>query len=172
VTLLGVGDGDDPASATILDANHSGRVVLVNGGVTATLQGLRITGGAENGGGIENFGTLTVTGCTITGNIAPFQGSVGGGVRNQRGATLTMTDCVVTDNHADNAGSGGGIFNIGGTLTLSSGASVRGNSAPEGGGIFNSGGTVTFNAGSLVCDNSAPQCTGFSPPAGFCGVCP
>lgn len=141
-----------------------------------------------------------MTGCTITGNTAPFLGSIGGGVWNQRGATLTMIDCVVTDNHADNTAAagggignergnltltgctvsgntalrlgGGGILNFNGSLTLNNGTSVTQNSADFGGGIDNVGGTLTLNPSSLVCDNSAPQCTGFSPPSGFCGACP
>ncbi|MFN8663151.1 MAG: hypothetical protein U0075_14785 [Thermomicrobiales bacterium] len=40
LTLVGVGDGADNASNTILDGEGNGTVVQVNAGVTVSLQGL------------------------------------------------------------------------------------------------------------------------------------
>ena len=46
-------------------------VFQVDGGVTAALSGLTITGGsAAVGGGLVNLGTITLTDCTISGNSA------------------------------------------------------------------------------------------------------
>ena len=45
-------------------------MVIVSGGVTATLQGVTISGGnAELGGGIFNSGTLTLANSAVGGRI-------------------------------------------------------------------------------------------------------
>jgi hypothetical protein len=47
------------------------RIFTVDAGVETRLVGLTIVGGrTDSGGGISNVGTLTVTGCTLTGNRA------------------------------------------------------------------------------------------------------
>jgi hypothetical protein len=128
VTLLGAGDGDDPAGNTILQGTGGGSAVTVPAGVTATLQGLRISGGsADEGGGIRNDGTLTLTDCTITANNA----NNGGGIASA--GTLTLTDCEVSHNTAN---VGGGFHIDGGTLTIESSIVIR-NTSIFGGGIQN-----------------------------------
>lgn len=113
VTLAGAGDGDDPEQNTILDADLAGSVVTVFGGVTATLQGLRLTGGSTgSGAGVLNSGNLTMTNCTVTGNAAT---STGAGIHSQ-GPSLTMTNCAVTYNTGQSYG--GGIFSTGPVLTM------------------------------------------------------
>ena len=54
--------------------------------VTASLKGLTITGGkaSVDGGGVLNYGTVTLTKCTISGNTAANDG---GGVAGDSGAT-------------------------------------------------------------------------------------
>ena len=49
----------------------------------------------QNGGGLFNLGTLTLTGCTVSGNSA---GDEGGGLFND--GMLTLTDCTVSGNSA------------------------------------------------------------------------
>ena len=61
LTIDGDVDGDGAPDITV-DAQDSSRVFFIATGADATSQGLVITGG------IENFGTLTVTGSTISGN--------------------------------------------------------------------------------------------------------
>ncbi len=135
LTLIGAGDGAGPARNTILNANGAGGVVSVADDVTATLRGLRITGGvAQFGGGVFNQGdSLTMTDCTVIGNAAP--GGAGGGVFNERFSALTMTGCTISGNSASGiAGKGGGLASFG-SATLT-GCSVSGNSAGQfGGGI-------------------------------------
>ena len=59
--------------------------------------------------------------------------STGGGIYNE-GGTLTLTHCTISENEASD---GGGIANIGGALTLTH-CTIAGNSAGEnGGGIYN-----------------------------------
>jgi CSLREA domain-containing protein len=69
-----------PASPRItIDGGGSVQVMQVASGATLNLQNLPITRGYDNdvgGGGIENFGTLTVTNSTFSGNNAAQGGSI------------------------------------------------------------------------------------------------
>lgn len=62
----------------------------------------------HGGGAVTNYGTATLTDCTISRNIA--QGS-GGGIYNGNNASMTLTNCSVTGNKT--AGNGAGICNYG-----------------------------------------------------------
>ena len=91
---------------------EDGSVIIVEKGATLTVKDSTnenkgvITGGASyNGGGISNFGTLTVTGATICNCIASNNG---GGIYNAPSATLTLNGGVIKENKAEN---GAGIFN-------------------------------------------------------------
>jgi hypothetical protein len=92
-----------------------GSVFQVDGLVTASISGLTITGG---NGGLLNYGTATLTDCTVSGNFG------GGGISNL--GTLALADCTVSGNSSY---SFGGLFN-GGT---SSGATASGPSAARAG---------------------------------------
>ena len=102
---------------------------------------------AGNGGGIDNCGTLTVTGGTIDNNGALYYG---GGIDNS--GMLTVTDSTIANNGAsigsdiNGASNGGGIENSG-TLTLTN-STIAGNSTNfegEGGGIDNFGTLTATN---------------------------
>ncbi len=57
-----------PAAGLTLSGGGSSRVFEIDPGVTASLSGLTISGGSissGNGGGLANYGTATLTGCTI-----------------------------------------------------------------------------------------------------------
>src|SRR5262245_18886871 len=78
-------DGPGAAMVTI-SGNHAVRVFQADSGVTATIDGLTISGGlnSASGGGIANSGTLSVTNSTFSGNSAtgvaglpPMKGSGG-----------------------------------------------------------------------------------------------
>jgi predicted outer membrane repeat protein len=135
LTLLGVGDGEE---GTVIDAQAHGTAsaVYISRDAVVTLQGLRITGGAQlhdtdDGGGIDNFGTLTLIECTVTGNHAAGDG---GGLYN-RGETITLRNSHVTNNRADIGG--GGIYGAGYILHD---CEVSGNTAgSRGGGILAQG---------------------------------
>jgi hypothetical protein len=150
---------------------HNFRDFRVREGATVSVSGLAITTGyapqfdidmaANLGGGIANFGTLTLSNSTVTGNTlnpcadgnSCFDGpppSAGGGIFNGNAdgtAVLTIINSTVSDN-GDVFGQGGGIANgslneyggegmPGGTVILSN-STVSGNSGRAGGGIFNS----------------------------------
>src|SRR5262249_16777704 len=113
------------AGRLAVSGNDASRVFLINSGVSAVLDGLTVTHGlAQDGGGIYNAGTLTVSHCTLSENQAlGSAGSEGrgGGIFNAPGALLNVTDSVLRNNQAvgDNGGpgqagrrgDGGGLYN-------------------------------------------------------------
>ena len=145
-----IDDGPSQGPVTI-SGNNASRVFLINTGVTATLSGLAITkGSAPIGGGVYNLGTLTLTGCTVSGNSANGNG---GALDNF--ATLTLTGCTVSGNLT--GGNGGGLNNFA-TLTLK-GCTVSGNSAGTVAGGLENVGTLTLT-GCTVSGNSAGLAAG------------
>jgi hypothetical protein len=105
-------------------------VFVVSAGAKMTLSGLTITGGrAENGGGISNEGSLTLTDIIVTDNTATSTG--GGGLFNS--GTAAITNSTFSHNLTWE-GSGGGLYNFG-TATIS-GSTFSDNLAREGGGLF------------------------------------
>ena len=114
----GAGGGlTNDGTATLTDCTVSNNTSegIFNGSPTSvlvltesTLVGNTATaGGNEDGAGLWNEGTATLTDDTITGNVA--SSGTGGGVRNDGNATLIA--CTVTGNTAMNAG--GGIYQHG-----------------------------------------------------------
>jgi hypothetical protein len=148
LTLLGAGEGSDPASNTILDANGNGSPVTIPAGVTATVQGVRITGASGIvASGVTNNGTLTMRDCTVTGNESTANNS-GGGLRNGNGASLTMTTCTVSGNTAGR--DGGGILTLSGSLSMTA-CTVSDNTAGGlGGGIACNGSGTTQLLGCVI----------------------
>jgi len=124
------------------------RVFDIASGAIVTLHDLTITGGVAlgdalspaRGGGIRNSGTLSLSGCRLTGNQANF----GGGVEN--GGTLVISECVFSNNSAfNNSGtSGGGAISNQGSLTLT-GSLFDTNHGTSGGAIQNGGGAEVSN---------------------------
>ena len=138
-------------------------VFTVGSATTGTaITNLTISNGNSNsgGGGINNAGTLSVTGCTFSNNSASEGGGIysvgplmvsgstfagnfgthgGGGIATYTD-TLTVINSSFTGNSSGNYG--GGIYSIG-TLTLT-GSTFSGNSAIyDGGGLDATNGTVT-----------------------------
>ncbi len=139
VVVIGAGDGEDEASSTILDAGGSGRTLTINQYATASLRGVRITGGDDTlGGGIRNDGGLTLTACTVSGNDA----NLGGALYYSNAATgsLALIDCRLTDNDANR---GAGIDNNSILAVTLSGCTISKNrSVQDGAGIYNNGGAL------------------------------
>lgn len=117
------------------------------------------------GGGICSYGTLHLSGSTLTGNTATGDGgaiwykkgnisgcgitgntanNIGGGV-SLSGGTSTLTNNNIDNNKANE---GGGMYTDG-SLTISSGTFSNNNASGNGGGII-SNGTVTMNGGSIT----------------------
>ena len=127
------------ANKVTVNGGGKSTVFDVQNGVTATISGLTVTGGVADlptsigGGGIANYGNLTLSNDVITGNSAPrhfgpsgtLVGS-GGGVLAE--GPLTVTGTTISGNSAF---SGGGIDGVGAPVTIT-GSTITGNSASNG----------------------------------------
>ncbi|HEV3343358.1 MAG TPA: hypothetical protein VG125_23505 [Pirellulales bacterium] len=157
LTINGPGAGQLAVSG-----GNASRVFEVDGATTiVTLSGLTISHGDSGGGtlygaggGILNYGgMLTLSGCTVSQNLA----TEGGGIYNSSG-TLTVSGCMLSGNSALE---GGGLYNnAGATATIVNGT-LSGNIASggdydegDGGGVYNFEGTVTLS-GCTLSGNSA-----------------
>lgn len=156
LTLAGGGARNTVIKQTVSDKN----VLHVASGVTATVQGVAITGGhvtgPNTGGGISSQGTLTVRDSIVTQNKAdgytdnggmtplPYPG-IGGGIYNA-GGPLTIIRSTISGNIAAAGGGsgalGGGIYSTYPVTVVNS--TIDGNSAQGGGmGAGNGGGIFT-----------------------------
>jgi hypothetical protein len=157
LTIKGAGAG-----ATTIETNQPDRVVEILAGVTATIEGVTVTGGStpagtagkdvtgeptsvggfggegEGGGGILNKGTLTLVGCTITGNTTGEGGKGGSATGNPGGNGVGGSGGA--------GGAGGGIESEGALTVISS--LISHNST----GIGGLGGTATGSPGGLEGD--------------------
>ena len=157
LTIEGAG-----AATTIIDGGGFDRVFHILADSTVAISGVAVqNGNATVGGGIRNFGTLTVANSSLINNNAV---SNGGGIDNT--ATVTLTDTLVSGNTADSAGGivnrgkmtlnntivsgntaadvAGGMFNVG-TLDLTNGTVSDNAAAEDGGGIHNKGTMTVIN---------------------------
>jgi predicted outer membrane repeat protein len=140
------GPGADKLTISGADAS---RIFEVFSGATLNLSGVTLTHGNGlfsygyfdpaphdgTGGAIVNYGTLTVTNCTLTGNTAT---NLGGAIFNA--GTLTLTHSTVTSNRA---GDGGGIDNAtGATAEILSGSVITGNTARVGADVLKAKGST------------------------------
>jgi CSLREA domain-containing protein len=134
ITINGAGQ-----DVTIIDGANDERVFEALPGANLTITGVTVQNGnaqfLPSGGGIySNNATLTMEGCTVSGNSADW----GGGIWKK--GTATLTDCTISGNTAT-ADYVGGIENNDGLLTLD-GCTISGN-------------TSAVGAGGLCNDNSA-----------------
>lgn len=165
------------ASGTIVDGQQLSSVFYIQSGFHVTIANLTIQNGrARTGGGINNYGSLTLTGDTIANNaVVDIDGSsgmnggaglaggpggpaagqaFGGGIFNF--GDLTIIGCQITGNIAQGgkggAGGNGGASTAPGANGQSGGLGGRGGSA-SGGGIENDG-TLTI-IDSVLANNQA-----------------
>jgi len=163
-----------------IDANGATtgqRVFYVSPG-EVVFNSLTVTGGrtTQAGGGIQNFGNLSLVACTVhdcfatgggggvtnNGNLSLVRSTLhgneatgsGGGIVSNSG-TLTITNSTLTGN-SSTAGLGGAILNFS-ALVLSN-STIAGNSAlHDGGGIFTQGGTAQFKNTILAANSGSSQ---------------
>lgn len=131
--LILQGDGADQSIVHRFSKARLAPILIVAPGVTAELRGLRITGGSgQMGGGIRNYGTLTISDSEISGNTA----ASGGGIWTN--GVLNIFRSTISNNTATGASStGGGLYVAGGTVSVYDSA-ITGNAASKsGGGIQN-----------------------------------
>ncbi len=158
------------AGQLTISGGGSWRVFEVDGANTnVTLSGLTITQGDgvagtiddNEGGGVLNFGNLTISNSTLSGNWATF----GGGIYNA--GTLLVSSSLLSGNFAIPGyiagwgslrdgllyGVGGGIYNA--SKATVSNSTLSGNWATYGGGIYNYSGDSLTVTGSFLLNNSA-----------------
>jgi hypothetical protein len=163
-------DGPGPNLLGIYRSSQTSfRIMHAIPGVTATIDGLTISGGSADGdqrggGGILNdHAVLTTNSCAVQNSFSGEYNN-GGGIYNDGSggsATMTILNSTVSGNYAYYAG--GGIYNDpsdGGSATLTItnstvsnnvvGFSDIGEGGGEGGGIYNG-----YSGGTLMITNSA-----------------
>lgn len=172
--------------------------VSSTGSLTLTT-GVAFTNGSAvgSGGGILNFGAVTLTGSSLTGNLATGNGGGlanantptgtapaatftvspvvnntallrGGGIYNGRRGTLTATGLPMLVS-GNTALQGGGIAAINSTATTLTGTTVTSNVALLliSGGVYRVGGTMTTTA-SPISANTPNNCVGSAPAVPNC----
>ena len=139
----------ESGAAVFLDGGNTNQVMTVAGTSSLNLSGVDVENGSTGGGGaIVNFGTVTVTDSTFSGNST--SAADGGAIFNN--GTVTVTDSTFSSNSAT-GGDGGAIFNHGTATITSSTFSSNSASTADGGAIFNFGTATITN--STFSGNSA-----------------
>lgn len=150
LTLLGQGNA-------VLDGQDTNTTLTVSSGATVGLADLTITdgnasGGAGEGGGINNSGTLTLKDSSVGGNSAV---NYGAGIYNS--SSLTVENTTISGNGGSVLG--GGIYNDG-AMALKD-TTVTDNSAQAGGGILTGFGFSPVTLDNVtVIDNTATAGSG------------
>ncbi len=122
-------------------------------GTTMTISSTTIVANSVEhfGGGIMNYGTLTIDNSTLVGNTASGQTCGGGGIANgypDYGGAATINNSTLSGNNAPGCAYAGGIVNSSGTVTLQN--SIVASSTPGG----NCGGSVTSDGYNISDDNT------------------
>src|SRR5262249_49157581 len=116
------------AANLTISGDSASRVFEVDSGVTATLSRLMLADGmADQGGGIDNAGILTLRDLVLSGNEALGDSSTtgfGGAVFNEPGATISVVHCTFQGNQVvggPGIGFGGGLMNEGSATVVARG---------------------------------------------------
>ena len=140
------------ARSTIIDGGATVRTIsILNTKSVVGISGLTVQDGFASGGaGILNWGILTISNSTITGNVAAGDYSAAGaGIYNS--GTLTINDSTFSGNQGtyDQYIFGGAIYNSG-KLAINN-TTIAGNTAN---GYLGGGGGGLYNAGTVTISNS------------------
>ncbi len=155
------------AGGFTISGNNAVRVLFVGGGSNLTLNNVTITEGRtsrNNGGGIYNNGTLTITNSTIRDNRSTGRSigqGRGSGIYNNHNGTLTITNSTISDNEADY--DGGGIY-AHSTFTLTHVTMVNNKAGNLGDGLYFSGVNTSNKKirNSILANNGDSDCYGYS----------
>ena len=129
--------------------------IYVNSGVTLDLGGTSTISGNKSskhgGGGIVNYGTVTISGCSFSNNTA----STRGGAIWSNGS-LTVENCTFTENKA--LESDGGAIHLEGGEAKFTDVTITGNTSKDAGGIYvNSGVTLDLGGTSTISSNTSSE---------------
>jgi hypothetical protein len=132
------------ADKLAVSGNNTSRVFDIGTGQNVAISGLTIANGlAVQGGGIDNFGILSVTNCALLNNQAVGGSGAsttpdaanGGGIANEVGASLSLTNSLLKNNvaaaSAGNDAFGGAVLNLGSTTVAA--CTFTGNQVTGGG---------------------------------------
>ncbi len=159
---------DPETYPTTLDADNSGRVALISGTITVTIDSLILQNGlaldndtpaSGSGGGlyIQNS-TVTITNSALLNNMAEFDG---GALHNDLG-TANIVNSTLSNNTADE---GGGLNNANGVVTLTNAMIISNTAINNGGAIFNRSNNAHITiASSTIAYNQAGSNLVFDPP--------
>ena len=132
-------------NGTVINAEGSGQIFVVNSGVNAIIQNLTLANGnhALYGGAIyNNRGILTLNDCTFIDNT----GNLGSGAVYSSGTStagsLTVNNCIFTGNTGS---SGAAIRNYGTPVTVNGCTFLNNTAGDMGGAIFINSGVLTVN---------------------------
>jgi predicted outer membrane repeat protein len=126
-----------------IDSVDSYRIFSIFAARTCTFENLEIRYGvADNGGGIENYGTLTLNNC----HIHDCAATANGGAIYSR-LYVELNNCMIRENYA--ALNGGGIYSTGNPsshfVVVEEGWIFRNAAEFNGGGIYSSGGLAVVS---------------------------
>ena len=164
--LGGAGGTGSGSNGTTRDYPGPAGGIYTANGITVSLVDSTIQDNSGMIGGLFNSSnntTVTLAGCTISGNISA---GYGGGIYNGSGVTLSLSNSTVSSNLADDHG--GGIYNSG-TLsllhaTITDNVADQDNDGSGNGGGFYSAGIFTMThsiiAGNLDLGGYHPDCYG------------
>lgn len=135
-----------------IDANNQGKVMTIKNKAFVTLENVTLTKGcsAYGTGGVEVYGSLTLSdNCIISYNTVTSSG-YGAGIYLRPNAKLTMNGGEITENtgSSDDSFFGGGVY-LDDAEFVMNGGEISHNSAKYGGGVCVSGGTFKMYDGSI-----------------------
>lgn len=171
-SAAGISNSFDGTVLVLNDSTVSGNTAFGNAGgisndenavltcIDSTISGNHVGGGpiynqySNSGGGLYNFrATATLTGCTVSDNVAQARA---GGIMNwtthpSLPATMTLTDSTISGNHSETAGPAA-FWNETATATLTN-CTISGNQA-EGiaGGIYTTNGMMDIRSTTITAN--------------------
>jgi len=130
--------------------------VVGNNVVSLNLSNVIVTQNTNtnNGGGIANSDSISLTDVTVSNNTCVGQAGLGGGIFNQ--GTATLNRVTLSGNSASGGGGLGSDFDV--NLTN---VTIYGNSADSGAAIMHNGGLATLVNVTISNNNAAPGGGGF-----------
>jgi CSLREA domain-containing protein len=172
LTIYGAG-----ADTTVIDPVELDRVVQIHPGHTAEINDLTVTGGLvvdDNGGAIENRGTLTLNHATVRGNTVQTSGYEWGGALTNaaavQDATAYVNHCLIAENIApccaglQNAAMDGftAELHVDHTSVMSNTATMWGAGIDNGFLHYTGGNSILTVTDSLVAANAALGMTAYA----------
>jgi predicted outer membrane repeat protein len=144
------------SKSAVMDSSATGDGGGIYAGGTATISSSALENNTSiGGGGVATTSSLQLVDSTISGNTAGS--GDGGGVLST--AATTITTSTISGN---TAGSGGGVYNAGGSSSITS-STVDDNT----GGLDDAAGTLSLASTIVANSGTGPDCTGSITDAGY-----